>query len=460
MNRRSFLRCGLAAVSAVTLAGGGLAACASRESKMGALSDTFPGTSLDGALWNSYGTVALAGGIVTLTDIAHTARFSGIRSQALYDLTDSQLQAQLVSAGPLAANTQACLQVVDSGGTNSLTFMVTDGSLRAEQQVAGSYIMLASAAYSAISMAWLRIREAAGTTYFEYSADAKTWTALWFGADPITETALNAVIQHGMLSATDPQTSSRWAMANPSATVLLATSTGLTSLGPYNLQVNEYNSTAALVVTSDGATGPANFAVPVSALNVADGGAAGAGPSLYYGNHWGTVCGDGRLPIALSAITGGGAVTTSWSIDTSAVASGDIWDASYDAWFNASPSGNQSGDDASNLELMVWLNSAARAIPTGGQMATGVSVAGLTWNVWYGPGGNGPCVSYVLSPAGSSVTNLDLGLLAADATARGYLSASWHLIDVEAGFELWSGGAGLESTAFSVSVRSARSSGA
>ena len=61
-------------------------------------------------------------------------------------------------------------------------------------------------------------------------------------------------------------------------------------------------------------------------------------------------------------------------------------------------------------------------------------------------------MSYVLSPAGSSVTNLDLGLLAADATARGYLSASWHLIDVEAGFELWSGGAGLKSTAFSVSV--------
>jgi hypothetical protein len=30
----------------------------------------------------------------------------------------------------------------------------------------------------------------------------------------------------------------------------------------------------------------------------------------------------------------------------------------------------------------------------------------------------------------------------ADAIARGYLSRSWYLIDVEAGFEVWNGGAG------------------
>jgi Glycosyl hydrolase family 12/Transposase len=452
MGRRSFLRGGLAAVFAVTAARADLAVGANPNRKMGTLSDTFPGTSLNGALWDSYGTVALAEGIVTLTDVAYTAQYSGIKSLALYDLTDSRLEAQLVSAGTQAASTQACLQVTDSGGTNSLTFMVTDGNLQAQQQVAGSYSTLASAAYSAASMAWLRIREAAGTTYFEYSADAETWTALWSGANPITETALHAVIQHGMRQADDPHTSSRWAMANPQAAVLLATTTGLTSLGPYNLQVNEYNSTAALDITSDGATGPAGFAVPVSALNVASGGAPGAGPSLYYGNHWGTVSADCRLPVAVSAITGGGAVTTGWSIDTSAVAASDLWDASYDVWFNASSSGNQSGDNASNLELMIWLNYSAGAIPTGVQVATGVSIAGLTWNVWYGTGGNGPCVSYVVSPTGSSITNLDLGLLAGDALARGYLSASWYLIDVEAGFELWSGGAGLKSKAFSVTV--------
>lgn len=449
------MRGSLAAVFAVTSAGAGLFGCADPTQpiqKMGELSDTFPGSSLNGGLWNSYGSVALAGGIVSLTDVAYTAQYSGIKSLAPYDLTNSQLQVRLVSAGTQAASTQACLQVVDSLGTNSLTVMVTGGHLQAEQQVAGSYSMLASVAYSAASMPWLRIREAAGDTYMEYSADAKTWTTLWSGANPITETSLNAVIQHGMHSGTDPRSSSQWAMVNPSTAVLLTTNTGLTSLGPYNLQVNEYNSRATLVITSDGATEPAGFEVPVSAVKAASGGAPGAGPSLYYGNHWGTVSADHVLPIALGAITGGGVVTTSWLIDTSGVAVGDVWDASYDVWFNASSAGNQSDDDAKNLELMVWLNYSAGATPTGVQVTTGARIAGLTWNVWFGAGGNGPCVSYVLSPTGSSVSNLDLGLLAADAITRGYLNAGWYLIDVEAGFELWSGGAGLKSPAFSVAI--------
>jgi cellulose 1,4-beta-cellobiosidase len=35
---------------------------------------------------------------------------------------------------------------------------------------------------------------------------------------------------------------------------------------------------------------------------------------------------------------------------------------------------------------------------------------------------------------------------------RGYIRASWYLIDVEAGFELWHGGAGLATKSFSVNV--------
>lgn len=48
VDRRSFLRSGLATVFAMTAAGVGLAACASPNRKMGTLSDTFPGTSPDG----------------------------------------------------------------------------------------------------------------------------------------------------------------------------------------------------------------------------------------------------------------------------------------------------------------------------------------------------------------------------------------------------------------------------
>jgi cellulose 1,4-beta-cellobiosidase len=36
--------------------------------------------------------------------------------------------------------------------------------------------------------------------------------------------------------------------------------------------------------------------------------------------------------------------------------------------------------------------------------------------------------------------------------SRGYTKSSWFLIDVEAGFELWQGGAGLATNSFSVNI--------
>jgi cellulase/cellobiase CelA1 len=55
------------------------------------------------------------------------------------------------------------------------------------------------------------------------------------------------------------------------------------------------------------------------------------------------------------------------------------------------------------------------------------------------------------SPA-TSVSNLDIGTLAQDSVSRGYTKSSWYLMDVEAGFELWQGGAGLTTNSFSVTV--------
>lgn len=53
------------------------------------------------------------------------------------------------------------------------------------------------------------------------------------------------------------------------------------------------------------------------------------------------------------------------------------------------------------------------------------------------------------SPA-TSLSALDIGALAADAASRGYMQASWWLIDVEAGFEPWQGGQGLSVNSFKV----------
>jgi cellulose 1,4-beta-cellobiosidase len=57
-----------------------------------------------------------------------------------------------------------------------------------------------------------------------------------------------------------------------------------------------------------------------------------------------------------------------------------------------------------------------------------------------------------MTTGATSVSGLDLAPLVQDAMSRGYIQPSWWLIDIEAGFELWQGGAGLKTNSFSVSL--------
>ena len=52
----------------------------------------------------------------------------------------------------------------------------------------------------------------------------------------------------------------------------------------------------------------------------------------------------------------------------------------------------------------------------------------------------------------TSVRNLGLLGFVADAAAQHQLSMSWYLESVEAGFEIWRGGAGLDSRSFALSA--------
>jgi len=100
---------------------------------------------------------------------------------------------------------------------------------------------------------------------------------------------------------------------------------------------------------------------------------------------------------------------------------------------------------------MIWLNHRGHVHPYGSQVASKVSVGGRSYNVWFGKQGWNT-VTYTMTTPASSVSNLDLRALVAYAVRHGYISSSWYLIDVEAGFELWHGGAGLATKSFSVNV--------
>lgn len=211
----------------------------------------------------------------------------------------------------------------------------------------------------------------------------------------------------------------------------------------YHLQANEYNSGSTFKICTNG---NADFTIASSGVAVSHDGAPGAYPSVYKGCHWGDCTANSGLPVAVSKMTSTpNDVTTSYN--TTTVNSG-AWDDSYDIWYNPAQS---TSDNSSGLEMMIWLNHFGGVQPAGSPGPT-VTLDGISFTVWYGGSGNGGTVSFVANNPMSSVNNLDLGPLAAYAVSKGYMQNSWFLIDVEAGFEPWTGGQGLTANSFNVTV--------
>jgi Glycosyl hydrolase family 12/Cellulose binding domain len=234
--------------------------------------------------------------------------------------------------------------------------------------------------------------------------------------------------------------------AQAATTSLCQEQTASVSGGTYIVQNNEFDSSASECVTTDG---NADFTVANSSIANATNGEPGAYPSIYQGCHWGN-CSSGGLtssPIEVSNLTTG-KVTTNWST-TQPGGSGNAYDVAYDIWINQTPttSGQPNG-----TEIMVWLNHNGSVQPFGSEVASNVSLGGHTYNIWYGTQSSWDTVTYDMTSGSTSVSNLDVGTLAQDSVSRGYTKSTWYLIDVEAGFELWQGGAGLATDSFSVDI--------
>jgi hypothetical protein len=99
---------------------------------------------------------------------------------------------------------------------------------------------------------------------------------------------------------------------------------------------------------------------------------------------------------------------------------------------------------------MIWLNHNGPVRPFGSKVST-TAIGGRPYDVWFGKQAWNT-ISYSMVTGTTSVRDLDIGQFAADALRRGYIQSSWYLIDVEAGFELWQGGAGLATDSFAVNV--------
>jgi hypothetical protein len=230
--------------------------------------------------------------------------------------------------------------------------------------------------------------------------------------------------------------------AEASTTTLCNSQTASVAGGAYTVENNEWDSSAPECVTTDG---NADFTVANSSIDNPTNGAPGGYAAIYKGCHWGACTTGSGLPIQVGAMSTG-EVTTSWN--TTQTYTG-AYDVAYDIWFNQTPT--TSGQPNAE-EMMIWINHNGGVQPAGSVVASNVSIGGYTYTVWESRASTWNVVSYVMNTGTTSVSNLDVDLLAADSVSRGYMTDSDYLIDLEAGFEMWQGGAGLATNSYSVNI--------
>jgi chitodextrinase len=215
---------------------------------------------------------------------------------------------------------------------------------------------------------------------------------------------------------------------------------GSTSIqgGKYIVQNNEWGSDLlqCITVTSTG------FTISTANHNKATNGAPASYPSIYAGCHYANCSVGSGLPMQATNSQFGSVRT---SVSMSYVSTGQ-WDAAYDIWFDPTP---RTDGQNTGAEIMVWLNHLGAPQPVGSRVGS-VSLAGGTWDVWFGNIGWN-VVSYVRTAATSSMDFL-VSTFFNDAVNRGYAQRAWYLTSVQAGFEPWVGGQGLAVNTFSYSV--------
>ncbi|OLF05118.1 glycosyl hydrolase family 5 [Actinophytocola xinjiangensis] len=206
--------------------------------------------------------------------------------------------------------------------------------------------------------------------------------------------------------------------------------------GRYIVQNNVWgaSTTQCIDTTSNG------FSITQANHNNPTNGAPASYPSIFFGCHYGNCTSGSGLPVQASTSAFTGLRT---SVGMTYPGSG-TYNASYDLWFDPTP---RTDGQNTGAEIMVWLNHQGSIQPIGSRVGS-ASIAGATWDVWFGNIGWN-VVSYVRTSATSSLSYA-VNDFYSDAINRGHAQRSWYLTSIQAGFEPWIGGTGLAVNSFSV----------
>lgn len=144
---------------------------------IGTVTDDFNDNTFDSTKWDRYNaaqTVETNGQLEISTTTS--PNYYGIFTLGTYSLYNSGVFVNIVSIGNTAlASYEAIILELVVDASNKLTVFNIGGTMFFRKTVGGSNTTLTTEPYSATGHAWIRIREAGGTVYFDKSIDCTTW---------------------------------------------------------------------------------------------------------------------------------------------------------------------------------------------------------------------------------------------------------------------------------------------
>src|SRR5450755_303580 len=171
--------------------------------------------------------------------------------------------------------------------------------------------------------------------------------------------------------------------------------------------------------------------------------------SAVLGWHWQKQTPDDAtgLPLQLSAHQ---PVKTAWTYAINQNGSPAIFNVAYDLWLHTMP--NPAADNPSD-EVMLWLYKQGNIHPVGSPVAT-LNMDGTTWTLWEGARSSWQVHTFVRNGNTSGTQALSLNDFLDYLVVQRGLSSTKYLTGVEAGSEVWSGNAELDTSSYATDAGS------
>jgi hypothetical protein len=193
---------------AATISGDSTITAAGEVIKTTLFTDNFNDNSLDLSIWDNSliaGAGSETGGRYVLTLPANTVGYYTLQSKFRYNLIGQAMSAQIASISAMQSYGESVI-FVGNDDNNKVWFSIGNNFMQAWKRVGGTAASIGTGVtFNPATMRFFRIREASGTTYFEYAYDyAGSWTQLASIANPIDMTRVMMALQVGAWDVLSP----------------------------------------------------------------------------------------------------------------------------------------------------------------------------------------------------------------------------------------------------------------